>query len=191
MKRLLLCVFMLSMPYCLAQSATQLKECKAALAKDPNSGLTSDICSVIGGQIASNEQIQTINDDGTFLTISPKPDGTYKLNTHSVPPEIQSTLLLHSITKTILDAETFVNTSPRSLAALMLPDWRNFWTQVRNAYCSYHPGEAYTGLSGKEEICANAHAMANSKPFPPSLLNGASIIRYNLLSSKADASVGN
>lgn len=180
---LVACSFVVfSLPTTHAQTASQLAQCKKAISDTP---LSPDMCSLIASSLQSDESIVTVTDSGSFMTVTP--DG--RLHNHSVSPKLQSTLLLNTVTRTIKRAEQFVPTAPKSIAAIMLPGWLDYWAQIRDAYCSYHPGDSYIDLSNTEQVCTNTVATGDPKKFPQDLLNGVSVVELNLTSSMIDESV--
>jgi hypothetical protein len=138
---------------CYGQSTAKLAECRKIVSKDSESTLSPDVCSVIVAQIGSDERIATLSEDGSFLTMTP--DGM--LHEHSLPPKLRSTLFLKHLRKVVDGLQQDAKENPQGLSVAMLPDAQMEWSQARDVYCNNHPGDSYTDLSNKEQVCPAAN----------------------------------
>lgn len=167
--------------YCFGQHTSQLNQCKEILAKDPDTILSPDICSVIVSGLASNEEVASVFDSGSFMTLTP--DGI--LHEKHLPAAVQSSLVLKSLTRTVQNAEVLADQHPKNMTAALLPGALEYWAQVRDTFCSYHPGGFYSDLSGKEHVCQNT-TITGSPNFPEEILNGVSVLQLNFQTARAD-----
>lgn len=152
------------------------------MAKDSDTTLSPEVCRLIVAGLAPDERVASVSDDGSFVTLTP--DGI--LHERALPPKLQATLLLNSLTKTIEESEQFSQRFPRGFTAALLPGGQDYWLKIRDAYCSFHPGEAYSGLDAKERFCGRGDSTGIPQKFATDLLTGASVLRLNLQTARID-----
>ncbi len=90
------------------------------------------------------------------------------LHQRILPPKFQTVLLLKSVKKNIRTLEEAVkeDTDPRHTETAMLEQALEVWPKVRDAYCSYHPGETDTDFSDQEQVCPGSRADGTGAAIP-------------------------
>ena len=121
----------------------------------------ADTCSQIYGALAPTESLLLGPfEDGSMMILTT--DGDKKMSKLAVlPPKIRSEVALKSATKTVRDVEGMA--TPNSEFAEMLPEARDLWQKLRDAYCYYHPNQNYVDLSGSVSACPNVGSLPDAK----------------------------
>lgn len=140
------------------ERSQEIGEC----AKQLDTGIfPADTCSQIYEDLAPTESLLLGPfEDGSMMILTT--DGDKKASKLSVlSSKIRSEVALKSATKTVRDVQGMA--TPNSEFAEMLPEGRDLWQKLRDAYCYYHPNQSYVDLSGSVSACHNVGSLPDGK----------------------------
>lgn len=141
------------------KSDKQLLDCRRAIDAEI---FPSETCSVILSYMSPTDQIGPVNEDGSFIVLSPLADGKVDLKTYQMPPKLRSEIALNQLRGTIGDAQ-YMGSDMHGLFAELATKGINLWPKVRDVYCYYHPKEKYSDVSGEKDECPVGLTLPNEK----------------------------
>lgn len=149
---------------CSGQTTTQSSECHVFAPDDSNPTLPPEMCSWIIAHLAPGEHAGAVDFDGSYTTDTA--DGM--LHQHTLPPKFRTVLLLESMKKDIKTFEGLVknDADPDHGQTAMLEQALEAWPKVRDAFCSYHPGESYTDFSDQQQVCPGSQPNGTGAAIP-------------------------
>jgi len=139
--------------------SSQLEDCRR-IAADL---FPQESCPVILTYLGPKDQLGPVMEDGEFIVISPTPDGKTTAKTYELPPSLRSELALNVTSRTIDSIQSVVSLTPQSKYAEMLPQGRDLWSKLRDAYCYYHPQSTYIDLARIRQNCVSISSLPDQK----------------------------
>jgi len=137
-----------------------------------------ETCSVILTYLSPQDKVGTLYEDGSFIVLSPLPDGKTDLKTYYFPPRLRSAIALNSLSRTLREVALSAADEPKGIFAAMLPQGRELWSNLRDVYCYYHPSGRYKDLDGADQQCIAVRHVADEKTVE-GYFGGAMIFNLN------------
>src|SRR5579864_5191274 len=104
---LAVCSLLMFLPLCAAQdNEKQPLACRVLYPEV----FPQETCSAILTYLSPQDELGLVSEDGSFIVLSPRPDGKMNLNTYYLPPKLRSEIALRTMKQT-LDAAAMLATA--------------------------------------------------------------------------------
>jgi len=137
-----------------------------------------ETCSIALTYLAPTDTLGWVGEDGSFIVLSPLPDGKMDPKTYYFPPKLRSTIALNLISQTLRQVRFSAADEPNGIFTAMLPQGRDLWSKLLEVYCYYHPAGIYTDLDEAKQRCLPVTHLPNEKTLE-GYFSGAEVFNLN------------